>query len=292
MNPTRLAATSLCLLFTACGISDAAIGSGDEADGTLGGELGGTWTLDAQPVKVVGTIQDFDKGTYARDLDLHPEVSNNWFRKQAMGLALSELKAGVNPPAPRSFTPASWDRFVESREYRGITHLWGQQITCVNGQITSRINPGEQWSGGFTPQRTGSYTSGQAYAGSVSFQVGLTHELTQQGTCAKSTSRRASRINDTERNLGRIAFGFDAPFIWTTVSSEVCCNRTQVVSVDSSLFPTRTLYVNDVVVKENPQWGFARFIVSGGKDNHPAGVGNLAPAGYRMSHKATAAVRP
>ncbi|MBX7100341.1 MAG: hypothetical protein K1X89_21670 [Myxococcaceae bacterium] len=283
------AVAASCALF-ACGPMEATVSGEDGENDAVTSNLGGTWKLEGLDVKYLGYIAAFDKETYMDDLKSNPNVSHNWFRIQAMSAAVTQLLKSANPLPPTSFTASSWQTYLQGKQYRGVSHVWGQSVTCVDGKVTARTTPSEEWSGGYTPE-LGKFVSGEAWTSTAGFTTGLTSELTQGGTCVKATAKHASRINETMRRLGKVAFDFDAPFIWTIVTSEVCCTKTQTVTIDSSAFPSHSLYLGDRLIRDVEQSGFSAFIVAGGKELHPQGTGPFAPAGARLSYRMTPTVR-
>ncbi len=273
---------ALTLLVTACGEGDLLVSS--DGDVTVlaesEGDLSTTRTLVAPDIKVTAHIRRFDVDTYMDELDDHPAISHNFFRRIAMRVALGFVNDSANPEPTYVFNPQweSWEKFKASGEYRGYVHLSNHRITCTNGVLTTRSTPTVESSPGYTPEGNG-YTLGSSFNGSAAFPIGAVTQVNAANTCVKLIDRRASRMSDSLRSQHKLAFGFDAPFIWTVVSDELCCDGTNKLRVESSAFPTHRVYVNEKLVQATAQSGWANFVAAGGKDSHATGEGNLAPAG-------------
>ncbi len=283
---TRLFAACFAVLsvFTfGCG-GDATIIEDGLDEETLASNLVTDRTWKAPNLKVTAHIRTFSTDAYMRELDAHPQVSHNFFRRMAMKATLSFINDSANYEPPTSFTATGWANWKASREYRGFTHLSDFTATCKSGVVTSFTWPRTESSPGYTPSGS-SYSMGSELISTGTFWPGLTVAKTQANKCVKLTDRRASRMNDSDRSKHRLAFDYDAPFIYSDVSSELCCDGTNQVTVSGSAFPTRRVFLGDRMVKEVAQSGWANFIVSGGKEKQPSGRGFLAPGGLIYSSR-------
>lgn len=268
-------------LLAACGVEEE-VETEDPQTGVVTRSVGAKTVLIAPDLKVTSHIRSFSTDAYMNELDANPAISHNFFRRLAMRLALDQIRNSANPEPIDAFTPASWSAFQASKEYRGYAHLSQLAITCVDGQVTEHTSPVSEASPGYTPEGS-SFTIGSEYLPSSMFVPGLYTRTSSLNRCVTMIDQRASRMSDSLRSAQRLAFGYDAPFIWTRVRDELCCDGTNHLSVESSAFPTHRVYVADKQVKVIEQRGWAAFVVSGGTTAHATGKGNLAPEGETFS---------
>lgn len=261
------------LALTACG-GDSLDTSGDVSSVQSGLER----TLTAPRIQLTAHIRDFSPGDYQRELDAHPGIDHGLFRRLAQKAALQVIRTSANREPPQAMDAKSWDRFRESGEHRGYVDAVGFSITCEGNTVTKTTPPFVETSPGYTKEPLGGFTLGEELITAEGFTPGTSVETSDDATCATAYVRQGSRMHEGARSQNRLAFGYDAPFIWSNVSQTLCCDERSSVDVLTSAFPTHRLYVDGTLISDTQQRGWADFIVAGGREHNAAGYGFLAPA--------------
>ncbi len=266
-----------------------------------------TTSLLSPDIKALAYIHAFDVGNCVADLKSNQrlmqvaDVANDQIPTAAdvaVVAACIALAASANDTPSAFFRGQGWNAFKATKEYRGYIHLAPMRVTCTNGRV-SQVTPPvlEESNLGYTKvlivhNPTVIYNSGDEYL-TWHNQNYTMPRVDTHGTRVVLSDQRASRIADVERRIQYVLIGFDAPFVFTLVFESVACGSSSATPASTTIyigrteFPTAHLYINDRLVSIQHQslgdGGLADFIVHGGTDYHPSGIGPLAPVGAGLT---------
>lgn len=204
------------------------------------------------------------------------------------GVLCSFLEDSSNPAPPDNLSgTARLSTFIASRQYRGYTNIPSYTLKCKDGHIndfgvTNTSAAGFSWSLGYTRVNThtpyGSrFSIAERYSDAAYDLPAPTFIQASDRTAVTVVFNAASRIARTERLVNYRLSGFDAPFIWDTISVVLGCDGTRVATVINSYFPSTVVYVNGLAVTHDKQSSdISSFILQGGTSLQPNGQGKLA----------------
>jgi hypothetical protein len=182
----------------------------------------------------------------------------------------------------------SWVQFQQSREYRGYIHLSPLRLACdpQGNAVAFSQTASDEYSYGFTKEPANfvfPFFFGDVW-NATNFNGA---SISSDAISVTATDQRASRLDEADRQKALLLLGYDAPFIYATVTNRVSCSTTpptSSVAVQRSIFPTTALYINDSVLSEAVQKDLEGFVQSGGTDYHLPGTGNFAPQGTGLKY--------
>lgn len=232
---------------------------------------------------VVSWIDDFDVDMglveamwdeYSR-FHNHPPLSDKEYR--LLFQALLDLALSANPEPPNSFIPATWDAFVQSKEYRGWMRL-DMAIWCnACTQTILAVHRIDESSHGYTPLRrikgdipAPVYLSGEGrFRGTVSGGVGF--------KCVTVNRIHDFRIGPFGQKIANILTGAGVPWAWHGINYKLCCDGTTNVSFSGSFFPSHKSYMGAFNQKS---WNMIGKRIQGNLAGFTfAGNGVVAPGG-------------
>lgn len=231
-------------------------------------------------IKIVQYIEAFSV------LSCTQELSQTILDPINAAVACAFLNASANHKPADSFTDSSWNAFKNSKDYRGFIHIPSVEVTFTNGSIVSYATPTTEFSYGYTNIPIFGYEKSEPYTASA-FN-GFTVTTNSQNDTLIVQEQRAARLSRTLRVGQANITTYDAPFIYIKLNGDFKFDGSSVINIDSAIFPTIRVYINNELRASRSQANLANFMKSGGKvsnfglgafDVSAPGEGNLAPAG-------------
>lgn len=207
-------------------------------------------------------------------------------RAEAVPAACAALAMSSNPAPPPSLAGPAWGRFVESKEFRGFSHIPEMQLTCRDGRVSTAGRRAPDGTFGVSPGWTYVSRWGKRVAEKAEwfgedrwFKPDPDEEEIRRladGSGVVVSLRQASRIAVLARVGQYGALGHDAPFIWSAAHVHLRCDGTVRVVYGGSTIPGARLYLADRAVSSIVQDDdLARFVRAGGRISHRPGRGDL-----------------
>lgn len=231
-------------------------------------------------IKIVQYIEAFSV------LSCTQELSQTILEPFNAVIACATLNASANYKPADSFTDSSWNAFKNSKDYRGFIHIPSVEVTFTNGLIVSYETPATEFSYGYTNIPIFGYEESEPYT-ALAFN-GFTVTTNSQNDTLVVQEQRAARLSITLRVGQANITNYDAPFIYIKINGDFKFDGSSVINIDSAIFLTIRVYINNELRASRPQANLADFMKTGGKvrkfglgafDVSAPGEGNLAPAG-------------
>ncbi len=162
------------------------------------------------------------------------------------------LNPSANPQPPENFLGSPAERnpgedrrslgsFKSTKEYRNVHEL---QLTlcCEDGKIVTAGKVLHQHVG-YTPIRIP--VVGTIYSKGIAGPQTIEETPAPKGkTCYKVTSIQRFRLGWVENVAGKITTRYWAPFAWSRIEYELCCDETAKIKFGGSFVPSHSFYID------------------------------------------------
>jgi len=174
----------------------------------------------------------------------------SWIEETKGASALLNSSANPEPPlnflgSPAKLKPGedrrSLGSFKSTKEYRNVHEL---QLTlcCESGKVVT-VSKVLHQDVGYTPIRVP--VVGTTYSEGRSGPPTVQETPTPKGeTCYKVTSVQRFRLGWASNVAGRSTQGYWAPYAWSRIEYELCCDGTAKIKFGGSFVPSHSFYID------------------------------------------------